>query len=239
MSAKGHGRRRSAARDKGQEEREISTSAHKNNPVIECALQPTLQDAVNIIVRSYVPDTEMPYLTRAEEIQPRICGGWVATLPSLVLVDGRYDGPLPAAIRTLALSIASKTSRRMVASTTLWQSYGSTLGLLRRSLRRGGEGICDCAHLAVLMCLTLTEVRKTIHRLPLVFGWCVASYVTDGACAIYLASTGDGHKQLDDACRWHHQHVSTTRPRLLCRRYASQAFSWISTFAGAYIYFHA
>ncbi|KAF7541313.1 hypothetical protein G7054_g675 [Neopestalotiopsis clavispora] len=109
-----------------------------------------------MIVRSYVPRSEMAFLTQAQETQPRICGGWVATLPELIIDFGKST-VLPAAVRTLALSIASKQAQHTVKFATLWQSYGSTLGLLRQSLRHD-HGTYNCEHLAAMMCLTLTEL---------------------------------------------------------------------------------
>jgi hypothetical protein len=103
----------------------------------------------------------MAFLTQAQETQPRICGGWVATLPELIIDFGKST-VLPAAVRTLALSIASKQAHHTVKFATLWQSYGSTLGLLRQSLRHD-HGTYNCEHLAAMMCLTLTEVGRPSH----------------------------------------------------------------------------
>ncbi|KAJ4263248.1 hypothetical protein NW764_016158 [Fusarium oxysporum] len=119
-------------------------------------LTPAIQDAANLIIRSYVPENEIPWLNNIRNTQPRICGGWVVTLPELLVVYNS-DELLPAAVKTLALSIVSKQQHRRETSPTLRQFYGSTLRLLQQSLTQQGNGY-TAEHLAAMMCLTLTEL---------------------------------------------------------------------------------
>lgn len=121
---------------------------------------PAIQDAANLIIRSYVPEDEIPWLSQIHDVQPRVCGGWVATLPQL-LIGGRSTQVLPAAVKTLALAISSKRLYQRPTSPTIWQSYGSTVQLLQQRLGRGG-GVYNGEYLASLMCLTLTEVSSAI-----------------------------------------------------------------------------
>lgn len=122
-------------------------------------LTPAIQDAANLIIRSYVPENEIPWLNNIRNTQPRICGGWVVTLPELLVVYNS-DELLPAAVKTLALSIVSKQQHRRETSPTIRQFYGSTLRLLQQSLTQQGSGY-TAEHLAAMMCLTLTEVCAT------------------------------------------------------------------------------
>jgi hypothetical protein len=46
-------------------------------------------------------------LKHMQDTQPRICGGWVAALPELLVVRNGNEF-LPTAVKTLALSIAYK-----------------------------------------------------------------------------------------------------------------------------------
>ncbi|KAM5527831.1 hypothetical protein FOXYSP1_19704 [Fusarium oxysporum f. sp. phaseoli] len=119
-------------------------------------LTPAIQDAANLIIRSYVPENEIPWLNNIRNTQPRICGGWVVTLPELLVVYNS-DELLPAAVKTLALSIVSKQQHRRETSPTIRQFYGSTLRLLQQSLTQQGSGY-TAEHLAAMMCLTLTEL---------------------------------------------------------------------------------
>jgi hypothetical protein len=140
-------------------------------PKQECrltrTLAPAIQDAANLIIRSYVPEDEIPCLSQIQDVQPRVCGGWVATLPELLIVGGS-DEVLPAAVKTLALSIAFKYPHHRSTNPTIWQSYGSTVELLQRSLSRRSS-VCNGEHLASMMCLTLTEVSSVVPYLSFLF----------------------------------------------------------------------
>jgi hypothetical protein len=113
----------------------------------------------NLIMRSYIPQNEIPWLNSIRNTQPRICGGWVVTFPELLVIYNS-DELLPAAVKTLALSIISKQQYRLEAGPTLRQFYRSTLRLLQQSLRQQGSGY-TAEHLAAMICLTLTEVCTT------------------------------------------------------------------------------
>jgi hypothetical protein len=121
---------------------------------------PAIQDAANLIIRSYVPEDEMPWLSQIHDVQPRVCGGWVATLPELLMLGGSNE-VLPAAVRTLALAITSRYPYQRPTHPTIWQSYGSTVKLLQQNLGSCVRG-CNGGYLASLMCLTLTEVSPII-----------------------------------------------------------------------------
>ncbi|KAG8352488.1 hypothetical protein FVEN_g9564 [Fusarium venenatum] len=156
ISTNGQGRQR--ANDTGTRANDslMANRASNQENCLTRTIAPAIQDAANLIIRSYVPENEIPWLNQIQDTQPRICGGWVATLPELLVVSGS-DELLPAAVKTLALAIASKRSQLRVISPTLWQSYGSTVKLLQQSLSRCG-GSCNNEHLAAMMCLTLTEL---------------------------------------------------------------------------------
>lgn len=126
---------------------------------------PAVQDAANLIIRSYVPENEIAWLGQAQDVQHRVCGGWVATLPKLLTFSGSSQ-ILPAAVKTLALAIASRYPYERPTNPAIWQSYGSTVRLLQQSLGNS-VGVCNGQYLASLMCLTLTEVSEIIQPKPL------------------------------------------------------------------------
>lgn len=126
-------------------------------------LAPAVQDAANLIIRSYVPENEIAWLGQVQDAQPRVCGGWVATLPELLAFSSSSQ-ILPAAVKTLALAIASKYPAQRPTNPTIWQSYGSTVRILQQSLGNR-VGVCNGQYLASLMCLTLTEVSEIIFYL--------------------------------------------------------------------------
>ncbi|EXM12733.1 hypothetical protein FOTG_18783 [Fusarium oxysporum f. sp. vasinfectum 25433] len=122
------------------------------------ALSDPLQSRISLIVRNYVPYSEISGdVTNAVPQSPRICGSWVTALPELA--TGATDTlreSLNSAMNALALSIMSyRTGGRLVQPISL--AYGETLRLLQRDLQRSGT-CYRIERAAAVMCLALVEV---------------------------------------------------------------------------------
>ncbi|KAG7409819.1 Uncharacterized protein Forpe1208_v010831 [Fusarium oxysporum f. sp. rapae] len=122
------------------------------------SLSDPLQSRISLIVRNYVPYSEISGdVTNVVPQSPRICGSWVTALPELAAgAIGTLRESLNSAMNALALSIMSyRTGGRLVQPISL--AYGETLRLLQRDLRRSGS-CYGIERAAAVMCLALVEV---------------------------------------------------------------------------------
>lgn len=119
-------------------------------------LPDALQDTISLVVRSYIPSSQLPFLSHPGVSRAsRICGCWMEVLPDLACGSVRSE-TLPSAIKALALSISTtKTGRSSIYPLTT--HYGHTLGLLRRELQSARTSYQN-EHVAAIMCLALSEV---------------------------------------------------------------------------------
>ncbi|KAH8200994.1 hypothetical protein TruAng_004853 [Truncatella angustata] len=128
------------------------------NQSIGPSLSGTLQEKIFLILRNYVPYSELQHdIANAIPNSPRVCGSWATALPELTRgATGALGECLDSAINVLALSItAYRTGKEMFRPIS--SGYEHTLRLLRRDLQQAGR-VYKSEQIATVMCLTLLEV---------------------------------------------------------------------------------
>ncbi|KAJ3530031.1 hypothetical protein NM208_g6111 [Fusarium decemcellulare] len=157
------------------------------------SLSDPLQSTMSLIIRNYVPHSEISGdVAHVVPQSPRICGSWVTTLPMLTAsATGPLSECLGSAMKALAMSIMSyRTGGRLVQSISL--RYGHTLRLLQHDLQLSGT-CYKIERVASVMCLALVEILSPTSPL----NWLVHMHGVSELIRLSpprLFSTGIQHK---------------------------------------------
>lgn len=132
--------------------------ANGQDPFRSSIGRPLPHDLIDLVVRCYVPDDEVPFLSdNLAQSRSRICGAWVEVLPNLSAQQD-HNLVLSSAVNALAISILhhkmGPQSREISCSEALYSAI--------RALRKGfatSDGSFHAEFAAASMCLALAEVR--------------------------------------------------------------------------------
>ncbi|KAK2791436.1 hypothetical protein FQN52_004870 [Onygenales sp. PD_12] len=132
-------------------------SKTREQPLSSPVDQTNRDDLIALIVRAYVPEDEMPYMSNnSDNNQLRICGAWVEALPELSS-QTEPDSILSVAIEALASSLADNNPREEGEVLHYAQNYYRAIKALRKSLYSTTyPSHSELA--AAIMCLSLTAL---------------------------------------------------------------------------------
>ncbi|KAL1963109.1 hypothetical protein VTN77DRAFT_8652 [Rasamsonia byssochlamydoides] len=120
---------------------------------------PTWDDLIGLVVKSYLPEDEMPLITDSPgNSRSQICGSWVEVLPTLT---GRanHDCVLPSATKALAVSIISRSPEQNIPSLDSTQTYYAAIRALRKAFTTTDRP-SHAELAAAIMCLSLAELMS-------------------------------------------------------------------------------
>ncbi|PGH03467.1 hypothetical protein GX51_04041 [Blastomyces parvus] len=134
-----------------------SISKTREQPLSSPIDKANRDELIALIVRAYVPEDEMPYMSNnSDNKQSRICGAWVEALPELSS-QTEPDSILSVAIKALASSLMGNTPQEEGEVLHHAQDYHRAIKALRKSLYSTSHP-SHSELAAAIMCLSLTEL---------------------------------------------------------------------------------
>ncbi|KAL4863946.1 hypothetical protein BDV12DRAFT_20545 [Aspergillus spectabilis] len=151
---------RSKPRKRGKEGKRPRMSQDNGHEIksLPCPTEVVMRsdDFVTLIVRSYMPESELEYISDSSDTsRSRICGSWVETLPELLQETSNCSVLYPAA-NALAMAIGSPSSQT-TGSVACTQTYSTAIQALQKGFL-APDSLCPAQLMASVMCLGLVEV---------------------------------------------------------------------------------